>query len=534
MDHKTKHYSTHLIRSGKPAVQPDGVFVNALQERLRNRAVELAQQPPHTMPQPWWKKYWFSITGIVSLGALAVIAGLMIVPTWLHPNYRVTGYIQKGPFISGTAITVQELDNQLQPTGVNYQVTTASDFGDYRLAQDIHSQYVEVIAQGYYYDEVRGALSSAPLTLRAIANVSDHQAINVNVLTTLAAPRLRHLIMVDRMDFTLAKKLTEQEVLHIFQITDDAGSGFEEMNLSATGNSNGILLAASVLLQGHQSVAELSELLSKLSLAIKTDGVLASDSPLLTTIQTNASTLNTYQIKENLTNRFKELGVTAAVPNFVDLLTPFTNNPDSFTYRVTLGDNVFGVNNTSGATVKVTVFGDQFIADQEEVSLKNTIIASHVTYVNDHTLIAEFPIETLSAGSYTVQVRNTATQRTGVTDGLPLEKTSTNPAQTRLILRGYAPTILTVNANVTYLKGGTITVTGDHFAYGSFVSINGWQVPDQAVRIANDNRIDIDLSPALIADNAALPRRTNLTLIIQTPDFQTVSTTHLKTTLQIK
>lgn len=311
----------HLIRSAKPAVQPDRVFANDLQIALQERAQQLNQSIQLAKPSSNWSR-WSIFGSTFAVGAAAIIAVIMIVPQWLDPTRPINGYIQKGPFISGTAITIQELDERLQPTGTSYQVTTSSDFGDYRLSRGVDANYVEVIAQGYYFNEVSGELSSAPLTLRAIADVSENRVINVNVLTTLMVPRLRHIMIADEMDFATAKKITEQEVLSIFQITENVAD-FETMNISETGKANGILLATSVLLQGNQSVAELSELLSKLSLAIKKDGQLPSDGPLYKQLQTNAATLNVAEIEDNLDQRFADLRVIATVPEFEGFLGAF-------------------------------------------------------------------------------------------------------------------------------------------------------------------------------------------------------------------
>lgn len=517
----TNHHAAAMLRSAKPRVQPDEAFVQRLQIDLQRQAVQQVSATVQPTPKRSVFSNWFGTFSLVGAGALAVVAAFLVLPDWLNPAQPIQGYIQKGPFISGSTITIQELDDRLQPSGNSYQVTTASDFGDYRLTQDISSNYVEVIAQGYYFDEVAGALSSGPLTLRAIADVSENKVVNVNVLTTLIAPRLRHIVIADGIALADAKKIAEQEVLHVFQITGQVATNFENMNISQAGADNGVLLAVSVLLQGQQSVAELSELLSKLSLAIRTDGTVATDGPLLQTIRDNAASLKTKQITDHLEQRFSDLGVMATVPNFGYLLKPFLDNADAFAYRITLQDNMFGVNRTAGATIKVTIFGNDFVAEQEVVSLKETVEATSVTYVNDHTLIAEFPIAQLSPGAYTVVVRNTATGRLGTTDGDPLPDDTLDLATTRLVLRGPAPSINGVSGEVSYLTGGTIELRGQHFAYGTFVWINGWQVPQAAIRITNDHLLHVDLSPALIADNPALPRRTPLTITVQTPDFQT-------------
>ncbi len=69
-------------------------------------------------------------------------------------TYSAIGFVQKGPFISGSSITIQELDNKLDPTGISYQTETIDDFGSFSIGSKIKTKYVEIIATGYYFNEV--------------------------------------------------------------------------------------------------------------------------------------------------------------------------------------------------------------------------------------------------------------------------------------------------------------------------------------------------------------------------------------------
>lgn len=510
----------YKLRSVQPSVaRPDSAFVEQLRQRLRARAEVLSNTTTSirsSKKQPWFR--W----GIASFAtAVATMVMVVFVPKLFIPTRTVSGYIQKGPYITGSSITIQELDDNLQPTGKNYQVTTSSDFGDYVLQQKMRSQYVEVIASGYYYNEVQGSVSSAPLTLRAIAAVGDNQAVNVNVLTSLTVQRLRYLMARDNKTFAVAKQQAEQEVLHFFKIDNSKMNTFETMNISKAGENNAALLAVSVMLQGQQSVGEVSELLSKLNLDLENDGDIDSASALVTTIENNTSSLNSYSIRKNLQARFQKIGVDNTVPEFEKFITPFTASTDPFAYQITLANNIFPENHAVDAKIELIIHGTHFEQDQEEVALKNLFSSTKVTYVDEQTVQAEFPITQLTPGSYTVVVRNQTTGRTGVTDGEPIEAEPTATPEHRLIIQGRAPTITTVTpSTVPYLTGDTIAITGEHFTYGTFVWINHWQVPQAAIRAVNSKRIEIDLSPALIANNAALPRQQLLSITVQTPDFQ--------------
>ena len=96
-------------------------------------------------------------------------------------SYQASGYVQKGPFSLGSSMTVQELDGALSPTGEQYTTQTTDDLGSFSLASEIGSRYVEVIAEGYYFNEISGDLSIAPLTLWGVSDLENGEEININV-----------------------------------------------------------------------------------------------------------------------------------------------------------------------------------------------------------------------------------------------------------------------------------------------------------------------------------------------------------------
>ncbi|MEO5971365.1 MAG: hypothetical protein ABIQ95_15680 [Bdellovibrionia bacterium] len=105
-------------------------------------------------------------------------------------SYNVTGHVQKGPFSQGTNIIIQELDNALIPTGLLYSTSTTDYTGTFAVASNLKSSMVEVVATGYYFNEVSGELSASPLTLRVYEDLSVSPHINVNILTSLAHDRI--------------------------------------------------------------------------------------------------------------------------------------------------------------------------------------------------------------------------------------------------------------------------------------------------------------------------------------------------------
>ncbi|PCJ52707.1 MAG: hypothetical protein COA79_23315 [Planctomycetota bacterium] len=230
-------------------------------------------------------------------------------------TYDVSGCIQKGPFISGSRVTIQELKKNLTPTGKVYETSTNDDFGSFELSNNFNSKFVEIITNGFYFNEVTGSLSTANLTLRTLSKLSVNKNFNVNILTTLSRERIEYLVVKQEMLFEDAELQAETEILSLFHIQESETLRFNEMDISEDNESSAILLAISVILQGDISVPELSEFIAKLILDLKEDGVV-NNSDLLDQIRNNSIHLNLPNIRTNTASRYSSLGLVVNIPNF--------------------------------------------------------------------------------------------------------------------------------------------------------------------------------------------------------------------------
>ena len=226
------------------------------------------------------------------------------------------GYVQKGPFINGTAITVSELNQQLVATGKNFTTQIIDNKGAFSLKNvELASNFVQLMAEGFYFDEVRGEKSAAQLTLFALADVSNVSSVNVNLLSHLEKDRVTYLMQEEEQSFATAKQQAQREILTIFGIEKTDMATSELLDISQDGDDNAILLAISAVLQGNNTVAELSELLADVITDIREDGVLNSEST-QQKIRANAMSLTLPDIRQHLEVRYEELGVEAIIPNF--------------------------------------------------------------------------------------------------------------------------------------------------------------------------------------------------------------------------
>ena len=194
--------------------------------------------------------------------------GIIAVTDW-----EVAGVSQKGPFVTGSAVTVQELDGiTLKQTGKSFKGTIKSDKGDFAIKDiNLESQYAILEASGYYRDEISGKKSSGQVTLRALTDLKDRKHVNINLLTHLEYERVMYLVTEKKKSIAEAKEQAEKEVLATFGIEGDFAES-EDLNIFETGDGNAALLAISVLLQSDVDVAGLTERMGEFSISLAEGG----------------------------------------------------------------------------------------------------------------------------------------------------------------------------------------------------------------------------------------------------------------------
>ena len=240
---------------------------------------------------------------------------------------EISGYVQKGPFINGTQINLHELNSDLGQTGNSFVTQIANDYGSFEISDlDLSSNYVLLSANGYYFDEVRGEISSSQLSLHALSDIDDRASINVNILTHLERGRIEQLIS-EGSSFSQAKETAQNELLSVFGIEQSYLNEFETFNISENNEQAAILLAISLIFQGDLSVGDLSELLANFSADFRSDGSI-SDKDILAQLSTSAFHLDYEAIRANLESRYESLGINADVPNFEKYIDDFVSNFD--------------------------------------------------------------------------------------------------------------------------------------------------------------------------------------------------------------
>ena len=200
-------------------------------------------------------------------GGVTEDAGLAI------KDLDVAGLAQKGPFVKGSAVTVQGVDcKTMKFTEEKFSGKVKSNKGDFDVDDvNLSASCALFEVSGYYLNEVSGEKSSDKLTLHAITDLNDRKSVNINVLTELEYERVMKLVSEEKMSFDDAKMQAEKEVLASLGVMDRFES-FEGMSIYEKGEGNATLLATSVLLQSDLDAEKLAGRMDDIASSITKNG----------------------------------------------------------------------------------------------------------------------------------------------------------------------------------------------------------------------------------------------------------------------
>ena len=245
----------------------------------------------------------------LSLALIGMLAFASCTKEKAGGTFTFSGKVQKGPFVTGTTITVNELNTSLGQTGKAFTTAITSDDGSFNLSNiEMESNLALLSGNGFYYNEVIGKLSTAQITLQAIADLNNEETVNINVLTHITKARIEKLVG-EGMNFADAKRKAESEFQDFLGVTNHFSQGFEQMSIASGGDFNAMLLAFSVILQRPTHWEE----------AIPT---LPAE---LTWLMTNLSTDFADQvfIRRHIQDYYSGLGLDVEIPDFESYIRMF-------------------------------------------------------------------------------------------------------------------------------------------------------------------------------------------------------------------
>jgi hypothetical protein len=236
-------------------------------------------------------------------------------------RYSVRGYVQKGPFRPGTGVVISVLDNNLLPKGITYFSSVSDIYGKFEFPDvEYETPYVELIADGYFYNELSGKPTEEKLVLKAVTDLSSSSSVNINILTHISSERIKYLVQNERKSFAEAKVQAEKEIMEIFSFSDSNVGQFQELDISSAGEENAKLLVISSIFLCYDrqvSLSGLTEFLARFSFDIKEDGKLDSQE-LQENIATSAAFLDVGAIRINLNDFYETNTLFNLFPYYAD------------------------------------------------------------------------------------------------------------------------------------------------------------------------------------------------------------------------
>lgn len=235
------------------------------------------------------------------------------------------GAIQKGPLVIGSSLEVVLLDAAGTPTGQVFPTVTSSDLGEFEVSFT-HAGPVGLVGDGFYYNEVTGAVSTAPISLRAVHDIdtAGTQAAFVNLVTHLTERRA--IALLASTDLATAIAQAEQELVAALDIgpagLDPGGAGIQMDLLGGDSLANAYLFAMSaIMVQAATSEAgpgggvdgSLQAFINAIANDLADDGAL--DPARVQLLDDAEQALFTDRTYDLLAARLSDLGIMQAPPN---------------------------------------------------------------------------------------------------------------------------------------------------------------------------------------------------------------------------
>lgn len=225
---------------------------------------------------------------------------------------KVSGVAQKGQLAKGSQVTAFALDENLVATGESFPANTSDDLGSFSISGKTASPYLELRAEGYYFNEVSGSMTDAPIYLEAIVPSSETAA-NLNLFTTLTKGRIKTIIASGKK-YDDAKKQAQEELAKALGLSI-SGADFEDLDITKNSDNNALLLYVACKIQNDRAISGVTTAIQSAAAEFEKAGTLSA-----TTVERliqPSSQLDVPKIVSNLKAFYTGINNTSAqIPQF--------------------------------------------------------------------------------------------------------------------------------------------------------------------------------------------------------------------------
>ena len=250
---------------------------------------------------------------LIALSVLAVACEKNPSDEPFKGTFKVSGTVEKGPFVQGSTINMQTMDDKLHPTGKTFMENIKDDAGTFDFGSlEFDTPYAKITATGYFFNEVTGELSKGMINLNALVDLSDKSSVNVNLLTHLKSQRI-HKLIDEGNTFKAAASQAQAELMGAFGLQKYAGKDVSQFSITSGTDEAAALIAVSAIIQVDRSEASMTEFISKLTNEFGANGYFSD-----ATKQTIAGSVDKVRsqldaISKNIIGRYESLGKTVSV-----------------------------------------------------------------------------------------------------------------------------------------------------------------------------------------------------------------------------
>lgn len=185
----------------------------------------------------------------------------------------VSGVAQKGQLAKGSQVTAFALDENLIATGESFPANISDALGSFSVNGKTTAPYLELRAEGYYFNEVSGSITDAPIYLEAVVPTSETNA-NLNLFTTLTKGRIKTIIASGKK-YDDAKKQAQEELAKALGLSIN-GTDFEDLDITMNSESNALLLYVACMIQNDRAISGITTAIQSAAAEFEKAGALSS------------------------------------------------------------------------------------------------------------------------------------------------------------------------------------------------------------------------------------------------------------------